>query len=203
MSIAITALITLLGLYLAHNLRRQQRLRIADQRLASYRQLWQQLLVARPSRLDPYDGAGPLTSTEIQALYAGMTEWYFDDGNGMMLTEPTLRMYLEAKRRLAKSAVAAEAADPDRDDSERRIQELSLLRTQMKFDVAIYGTFYEDALDNSDRDFLRACGLNPSRWARPLWQRAIPRRLIRRRAPLRRHSARRADAQPPQERARD
>ena len=40
LALVITSAITLVGLYLAHNLRRQQRLRIAEQRVTAYRQLW-------------------------------------------------------------------------------------------------------------------------------------------------------------------
>lgn len=86
---------------------------------------------ARPSHLDPADGASSISPVEARELYDGITSWYFENGNGMLLTEPTRAMYLEAKRRLG--AFATGASDPllasDR-AGERRMRELSLLRTQ-------------------------------------------------------------------------
>jgi hypothetical protein len=169
LALVITSAITLVGLYLAHNLRRQQRLRIAEQRVTAYRQLWDRMAIARPSRLDPCDGVGPLTRLEASKLYHDITAWYFDAGNGMMLTDATSKMYLGAKSRLGEfAAVEGDADDPQwRKGSERRIRELSLLRTQMKSDLAIYGRFYPGSLDAEDERFLRCCGLDPKRWARP------------------------------------
>lgn len=103
----------------------------------------------------------------------------------MMLTDATSAMYLEAKKRMgAFAASRADAEDPRwRKMSERRLRESSLLRTQMKFDLDIYGTFYPDSLDPDDEEFVRACGLNPTRWARRwpqrlrLWSRRWPKRL--------------------------
>jgi hypothetical protein len=169
LALVITSAITLVGLYLAHNLRRQQRLRIAEQRVTAYRQLWNLMEIARPSRLDPCDGMGPMTRQEASKLYHNITAWYFDAGNGMMLTDATAKMYLGAKSRLAQfAAVDGDADDPQwRKRSERRIRELSLLRTQMKSDLAIYGRFYPGSLDADDERFVRSCGLDPKRWARP------------------------------------
>jgi hypothetical protein len=65
--------IALIGLYLTHNLRRQQRLKVAEQRMASYQELWKLMEVARPTRLEPWEAAGPLTRAEARELYARMT----------------------------------------------------------------------------------------------------------------------------------
>jgi hypothetical protein len=177
-ALAVTSAITLVGLYLAHNLRRQQRLRIADQRIASYCHLWSRMAVARPSRVDPHDRTGPLTRKEARELYDEMTAWYFDSGNGMMLTDATATMYLVAKKRLAAFADGPSEADDvqSRAESERRMRELSLLRTQMKSDLAIYGRFDPGSLDTADEEFVRVCGMDPSRWARPRlqWMRTVP-----------------------------
>jgi hypothetical protein len=175
MELAITSAITLVGLYLAHSLIRQQRVRVAEERVACYRELWELMAVARPDRLLAADGAGPMTVEEAGTMYDRFSAWYFDRGRGMMLTAPTLAMYVVAKRRLAASLAAARAGEADwTKDSLSRMRELSLLRTQMKSDVAIYGRFYRGYLGACDHEFLRACGLNPSRWARPWWQRLMP-----------------------------
>jgi hypothetical protein len=57
--LAITTAVALIGLYLVHSFRRQQRLKIAEQRVDAYRKLWAQMLVARPTRLDAPENKGP------------------------------------------------------------------------------------------------------------------------------------------------
>jgi hypothetical protein len=98
-----------------------------------------------------------------------MTNWYFEAGNGMMLPNDTKEMYLEAKQRLGEYAVGI---DEGADAGVRRMRELSLLRSQMKSDLAIYGRFYFDTLDFRDKAFLRISGIRPWRWGRP-WYKAI------------------------------
>jgi hypothetical protein len=184
MELVITSAITLAGLYLAHSLMRQQQVRVAQERLACYRDLWARMAVSRPDRLLAADGAGPMTLDEARSMYDAFSTWYFDCSGGMMLTAPTLAMYLVAKRRLAASLSAARADEGSwNTESLSRMRELSLLRTQMKSDVAIYGRFYPGSLSASDEEFLRACGFNPSRWACPWWHRLVPMQLARRRYP--------------------
>ena len=50
--------IAIIGLYLAHSLRRQQQLKVAEQRIASYQELWKLMEVARPTRLKQWEAAG-------------------------------------------------------------------------------------------------------------------------------------------------
>jgi hypothetical protein len=166
-----TSAITLTGLYLGYSFHRQQRLKIAEQRIDAYRKLWSLMESAKPSRLDPPESAGPLSADEARALYDRVTTWYFEDGNGMMLTERTRAMYLEAKRRLGGYSSEGAPDEAREAAGERRMRELSLLRTQMKFDLTIYGRFYPDSLDDQDRAFIMECGLDPRYWGRPLSQR--------------------------------
>jgi hypothetical protein len=197
------AAIALLGLFLAHNLRRQYRLKIAEERIVSYRNLWRILEIATPERLDPAYGKGriPLKPSEAGRLYIQMTKWYYESGNGMMLPDNTKVMFIKAKKRLASYSVNYDDADsadsnsPWQVDGQRRMRELSLLRTQMKLDLDIYGVFYfasreqateegadreETELRDADLDFLRACGFSPTKWGRLPWYRRWYRRLGRR-----------------------
>jgi hypothetical protein len=177
LEILVSSAITLTGLYLAYSFQRQQRLKVADQRIDAYRRLWQAMGPARPSRLDPADGAGPISPAEARELYDDVTAWYFENGNGMLLTEPTRAMYLEAKRRLGTYADGVTDATPSVATGERCMRELSLLRTQMKFDLTIYGVFRPDSLDEADEAFIRSCGLDPASWCRPVSQRLGVRRV--------------------------
>src|SRR5437588_11994543 len=87
LQIIVTSPITLTGLYLAYSFHRQQRLKVAEQRIEAYRRLWSVMEAARPSRLDPPESAGPITAAQARTLYDDMTAWYFENGNGMLLTE--------------------------------------------------------------------------------------------------------------------
>jgi hypothetical protein len=168
LEVIISSAITLTGLYLAYGFHRQQRLKIAEQRIDAYRKLWNVMGPARPSRLDPPESAGPVSASDAGELYKSMTAWYFENGNGMMLTETTRAMYLEAKRLLGAYSACAPDDPASEAEGKRRMRELSLLRTQMKFDLAIYGLFYPGSLDEQDEQFIRACGIDPATWARPL-----------------------------------
>ncbi len=169
-SLVVTSAIALIGLWLAHGLRRQQRLKIAEQRIVAYQKLWRLMEVARPTRLDgTVDKSGPLSPDEASALYRKMTNWYYDAGNGMLLPNETKVLYLAAKKRLG---VYADADKSDwNHEGKRRIQELSLLRTQMKRDLDIYGINYSGALDDEDMAFIREAGLNAEGWVGAYWYR--------------------------------
>jgi hypothetical protein len=169
--------VTVIGLYLTHSLRRQQRLRVAEQRMASYRELWKLMEIARPTRLEAWEAAGPLTREEARGLYADMTHWYFGTGHGMLLTETTKKLYLQTKESIGRYAVGT---SPDWERAGRRaIRELSLLRQQMKLDLDIYGVSYFGDLDADDKAFLRNAGINPRRWAQPSWSRRLATAIAR------------------------
>jgi hypothetical protein len=97
-AIIVSSSFAVVGLYLTHNLRRQQSLKIAEQRVASYRALWQLTEVARRTRWD--DGSGPLTPEEAGQLYRDMALWYYRSGNGIFLTDLTTEFYTVARRKL-------------------------------------------------------------------------------------------------------
>jgi hypothetical protein len=171
-SLVVTSVIALIGLWLAHDLRRQQRLKIADQRIVAYQELWKLMELARPTRLDrTVDKGGPLTRDEAARLYRKMTNWYYDSGNGMLLPNETKALYLEAKRRLG--AYADDSRAKRVPEGARRIQELSLLRTQMKRDLDIYGINYSGALEPEDKEFISAAELDPEGWDAAYWHREL------------------------------
>jgi hypothetical protein len=184
--LAITSVIAIIGLYLAHSVRRQTSLKIAEQRIASYGELWKLMGVVRPTRLgeaersgvlatdDAHSQVGPLTPDEASSLYRDMTRWYFDAGNGMLLTDRTKWLYLEAKRRLGDFA-AGDNPEWER-EGERRINELSLLRLQMRSDLDIYGVSYFGEPNDEGKAFLKAAGIDPRGWARPRWHKRFGKR---------------------------
>jgi len=63
----------------------------------------------------------------------------------------------------------------------RVMRDLSLLRSQMKSDLQIYGVFYFDSLNDDDRELIRMAGLDPERWGRPWYRWAASPRYWRNR----------------------
>ncbi len=164
--IAVTTILTLVGLYFANSLRLRTRAEIekgvAEKRFAAYAKLWAHTKVASPMR------GSPLTENERSDLYTTLTDWYYDDGNGMLLTEQTRNVYLNAKRNLTcldKELVPESLAKrvlATRDDRESirgqaSIDQLSLLRTSMRADIRIFTEPYKESLKPEDTAFLTSC----------------------------------------------
>jgi hypothetical protein len=95
---AVGVVITAAAVYYGNNLRRRTRAeieaRVAEKRLPAYAALWEKTKVASPMR------DSPLTLDERSDLFRDLTDWYYDDGNGMLLTEATRNIYLKAKANL-------------------------------------------------------------------------------------------------------
>ena len=87
------------GLYLAHSLGRQIKLRIAERRLEAYADLWAKMGIATPVRLAKWR-ANPLTEAERERLFRSFTAWYYKNGNGMLLEGNTRSLYLRVKDNL-------------------------------------------------------------------------------------------------------
>src|SRR3954447_284823 len=180
----VTLVVGFASVFFAYNYRRQLALRAAERRIDAYGLLWTAMHVARPSRKD-IEGE-VITAAERGALEAQMSLWYFTGGSGMLLTQDTRQMYFAVKRNLVcQDAKLMPAVARDQivalDDAGARewargdlaMRQLSLLRTQMKADLDIYGRLYGENLGPKDIAFIRACDLDPGR---PPWR---PSRLDR------------------------
>jgi hypothetical protein len=217
--LVVTSLIAVIGLFLAHRFDRQQRLKVVEQRIDAYRKLWKIMQVATPERLHRAIRKGPLTQSEAATMYGEMTKWYYDEGNGITLTDKTKRMLLRAKIALADYSEERYGAPDDcqqKLDGYLRIRELSLLRNQMRLDLNIYGVRYFDGSRNPEEEksvlddekclqpyneaffisreneFLGASGFDPSKWRRPPWYRRLAQHWQRARDTLLRRKAGRA-----------
>lgn len=170
-SVIVTLFLGVAGWLIARNINRDLQLKLAERRLAAYERLWALMRVA-----SPYDA--PLDKVGRGNLHKDLTDWYYAHGDGMMLHRATRVMYLQVKDNLFRTRVNV-VSDTARqrlmrlDEAEADLQhgkliqrQLSLLRTQMKSDVEIYGRPYGDALNDEDRGFLIACGvdLNAKPW---------------------------------------
>jgi|1186.fasta_scaffold07419_4 hypothetical protein len=168
-TLVVTTAVAVVGLWAAHSFGRQQRLRVAERRLDDYLGLWKLMETARASRGEEDDphAAGGVTRDEALKLYDDMTGWYFGQGGGLSLPDETKRLYLEVKKRIGLYA-AGRSAGPAGDASRRLLRDLSILRTQLKNDVGVYGRSsftFGDRLDEGDRELLLAAGISPRHWA--------------------------------------
>jgi hypothetical protein len=168
--VAGTIFLGLVGLWLAHNYRRQIRLKLAERQVDAYMRLWTLTAPASPERPTPPD------RDERQKLADGINRWYFDEGAGIFVSAPTRDLLVGVLRNLTcpvgalRPAVLARdlAGLPDAEAERRRgcaiVRQMSLLRTQLKTDLAMHlGFSYYNDLQPDDRALLRSCGLSPWR----------------------------------------
>lgn len=193
-AIASTTALGAAGLYFANSVRRRTRAdldrEVSQKRFTAYAALWAEMAVVSPMRVivaEANERAGsdehgePLDSS---ALFDKLTHWYYSSGNGMLLSPGTRNIYLAAKENLLcppenfrPSSASADVARCEREREKRVIRQLSLLRTSMRGDLAIYTTPWGSDLDDEDIAFLTACDVDPNGEA---WRRSLPDRHIRR-----------------------
>ena len=174
---AATVLLGLVGLWLANNYRRQIRLKLVERQVDSYMRLWTITAPATPDR------ATPLDQSERQELYEAMIRWYFVDGDGIFASAATRDLFVAVRSNLVcpvesikPKILAGELSALPQADVERRRgcvsnRQASLLRAQLKADLALHFAFdYYSDLRPDDRAFLKDCGL--SLWRRP-WRRHL------------------------------
>jgi hypothetical protein len=121
----------------------------------------------------PYDAL--MDEAARRRLHGEFTDWYYENGDGMLLERVSRSVYLEAKDNLvrpverltpAESRERLRTLDAEQLERERGVlaqRQLSLLRTQLKSDLAIFGRPYGPRLGGEDRAFLTACGVNLDR----------------------------------------
>lgn len=178
-----TLLLGLVGVWFAHNYRRQIRLKLAERQVEAYMRLWGLTASASPVRATPLDAA------ERQKLYDDMNRWFFEDGDGILISTAARNLFVGVHANLMCPVEAIKPTDLARQlaalpqaDAERRrgcaiVRQVSLLRTQLKSDLAMHlGVNYYPDLLPDDRAFLSSCGLSARR--RP-WRRRLFRRLDR------------------------
>jgi hypothetical protein len=176
----ITAALGVAGLYFAHSIRRrtnqETQLTVADKRFAAYGALWGETKAAAGMRT--LTGQGPLTPDERTQLAERFTDWYYDKGNGMLLSEETRKVFLEAKHNLIRPLEELNpeslrrkieaSSEPERLWGEASLRQISLLRNAMRADLAIYtspaaAVRRKGGLDSEDKAFLRASEVDLNR----------------------------------------
>jgi hypothetical protein len=169
-----TLIVGIATVFFAHNYRRQISLQTAQRRIDAYGALWTAMHAARPTRTEIKGEV--ISEQERHDLEEQMSAWYFNQGHGMLLTQAARQMYFATKANLVadlddlQPAIARERIKVQATDAKREwergklsIRQLSLLRTQMKADLDIYGRLYGKLPDDEDKAFIRYCKLNPNR----------------------------------------
>jgi len=167
-SVAVTLLLGVVGVVIARNIRRDVRLKVAERRLRAYESLW-----AKTTSTSPYHE--PLDDHGRSALHNELTSWYYANGDGLLLESVTKNVYLAAKDNLIRPVEEIVPVLTRRrllrlsgDELERQRgllarRQFSLLRTQLKTDLAVYGRPYGPLIDDEDAAFLTECGVNVRR----------------------------------------
>jgi hypothetical protein len=164
---AAAVLLTAIGTWIAQDHRRQLRVKLADRRYEAYASLWE---ISGQIRVRSADKA----DAELRdSISIAMDDWYFNHGYGMLLSTPARLLFFAIKQDLV--------CPPDQmvpESLRARILELpegsrsalitcscrrymSILRAQLKSDLAIYGTLVHDKRLPDERDLLISCGLSP------------------------------------------
>lgn len=191
LDVILTALVAAIGLYLAHSIRRQLKLRAAERRLEAYRALWSEMALTSPTAAtawrkkavsdltawqDPRNPPFPRARRERFA--EKMTEWYYEEGNGMFLDGVTREMFFMAKKNLTCDVSAYCPTElgyglgtlfEEHQELVRgylSAKQLSVLRTQMKSDLTVYASARSsDKLEPHEKAFVAGVGGNP--YAKP------------------------------------
>ena len=165
---AVTLVLGVSGFTLAANIGRDLKLRVAKRRLGAYERLW---ALMRPA--SPY--SYPLDTDGRQQLHSSFTDWYYQNGDGMLLEQLSRNVYFEAKDNLTRpveeitpgesrerlSRLSGTDLEAERGRLAQR--QLSLLRTQLKSDLAIFGRPYGPRLGEEDKAFLEHCHVDINR----------------------------------------
>jgi hypothetical protein len=166
--VMVTLILGLIGFYLAHSYRRKIALNVAEKRLIAYSALWSRMVCASPVRLSEWMDK-PLTLKEREKLFNDFTQWYYENGNGMLLGGGTRTIYLRVKDNLVCPIECYEPESirtrlkimsPEEQEKERgrlSIRQLSLLRSRMKADLEVYGPPYHTELNDDAKALLTCC----------------------------------------------
>lgn len=178
LGVGVTALLGIAGMYLAHSVRRRTEAEIAakvsDRRLDAYASLWTVMKDASPMR--DVTNERPLRPRDRKRLFDALNRWYYENGNGMVLSEVSRNVFLTAEvnlicevERLRPSSLqerVRSSPDPDRIRGRASIRQLSLLRTSLRADLLLYARPWGEHLSAEDLAFLRESGVDPNdaRW---------------------------------------
>jgi hypothetical protein len=167
-SVAVTLVLGIAGFLAARSITKERELRIAERRLVAYERLWALMRPASPND-EPLDESGR------RRLEKDLADWYYSNGDGMLLAQGSRSMYLKAKDNLIfpverivpkESRQRLEVLTDGQLERARGLlaqRQLSPLRTQLKSDLRVFGQPYGPLLGSEDRAFIVDCGIDITR----------------------------------------
>src|SRR5215467_8364914 len=144
---AVTLVLGVVGFIAARSINKERELRITERRLAAYERIWALMRSASPND-EPLDEAGR------RQLEKKLADWYYANGDGMLLVNGSRSMYMKAKDNLIlpverivprESSQRLQPLSGAKLEQERGLlaqRQLSLLRTQLKSDLKVFGVPY-------------------------------------------------------------
>ena len=178
LDILFPVVITIVGWYLANNYRRGTRVKLIDTRRDAYGKLWEITQITRGSRnIEGLPGnPNPLSLLELHNLRNALLDWYWTDGNGMLLEPETVHILLNAANNMVRDSettkpplklfypVVPNCLDGTPENvlarSDMALIQTALLRTALKAEMSISSRLTMDKLGPKQVAFLRASGVN-------------------------------------------
>src|SRR5215207_4349314 len=178
-AVVVSIVVGVVGLYLGNSIRRKGRQERETATIAKRFEVYPKLWAATKEAAPMAEVVDPAQDMTADDLDAELHTWFWDEGGGTYLGEPSRTIYLRAKENLKRRD---EDLWPDSArDRVRRVprdrrghvrsalarRQLSLLRTALRADLGIHGRPYRGGLTEDDKDFLRRSGARL--WRRPWW----------------------------------
>lgn len=172
-----TLLLGIVGFYIANSYRRQVKVKLAEKLLEAYSDLWSITDVSFVNSAEPV----LMSRTQMADLTERMGQWYFDDGNGILMSNASRIVFFVAYNnmrfhhsqaepailRARLNALSGETAEQALSCACSR--QLSRLRSQMKSDLGVYqGSRHLRDSRREDRQLFAMAGvrIGPPRWTR-------------------------------------
>ncbi|MGH3564689.1 MAG: hypothetical protein ACRDRH_01370 [Pseudonocardia sp.] len=171
-----TLFLGLVGFFVANSYRRQVKVKLSEKLTESYMELWRLTEVSFINR----EGSSFMTRDEMAELASQMKKWYFDRGNGLLISNAYRVIFfvvydnlrvdrsLVQPLRLKAWLVQLPIDAAERMQSCACSRQLSRLRAQMKFDLGAYqdlGHLRDNRRDERDLFAMAGVRVGPPKWS--------------------------------------
>ena len=127
---AVALIVAGIGLYIANSYRLQARIRLIELRVEAYRKLFELTEPSSPTRLGRPESLSP---DEARELGKKIYDWYYDNGNGLLMPNSTRLMLQEVQQKLQGQPLRRLPEDP-------LLAQIAHLRHALRRDVGVFAT---------------------------------------------------------------
>jgi len=126
----VALVIAAVGWYLANNYRLQTRIKLLELRVGAYRKLFELTEITSPTRM----GRGEsLSEEEAKHLGQAIYDWYYRDGNGLLMPNSTRQRLQDLQQKLQGEPIRSQSSDP-------LLREVSEFRAALRRDVGVFAS---------------------------------------------------------------